>query len=304
MKNSLIFSRKLAFLFYLILFSTTHTYAQCKLIEVIQYNTDNKINARQINTFDKKGNLIDRTQSGPNVYQSQTSFDYNDQNKAIKTTTKTGNKVVKVDSISIAANEIKETKNNLLGEKTTEETVVNANNTLKTIKDSNGNIIGIETTQYQNGKLVFKEIKNDKNQIVSRETVGLDANQNPLSIERFDGISNLLSTEKFTYNTNNQLVKSEKLINNVIQFSTNNTYQKNKLIRKDNYDKDNSLVYYQTFTHTNNLTTETIFYRGVLHSKIITTFDKLNNPIEIQNFNEKQKLTSKIINVFDCTQKL
>jgi hypothetical protein len=278
--------------------------AQCKLVETTQYTSDNKVNSRQINTYDKKGNLINRSQSGSNMYQSQTSFNYNDQNKSTKSITKIGDKIVKIDSTVFEASGNKENKTNGLGEKSSEETVENAKEKVKTTKDAKGNIIQSETTRYENGIVVFKEIKNDKNQIVSRETVELDEKQNPFSVERFDGIINNTNTDKYTYNANNQLINLEKLINNIPQARSNFTYQKNKLIKKDNYDKDNKLVYYQSFTYDKNLSTESIFYEGILHSKIITTFDKQNNPIEIQNFNEKQKLTSKIINVFDCTQKL
>jgi hypothetical protein len=301
MKNTLNKSQKQVFVYIILLLISFNTYAQCVLIERVQYNADNKKTAQQNNTFDKKGNLLERTQTGTNIYQSQLLYSYDAQNKVIKTTTKLGDKIAKVDSSTFIG---KETKTNSLGEKSSEETVLIANNKVKTTKDKQGNIIATETTQYQGGKLILKEIRNAENQIVSRETVELNDNQNPVSIVLFDGISNQTNKENFIYNANNQIIKIEKLIDNALQTFSIFSHQKNKVIRKENFDKKEQLIYYQTFTYLNNTQTETIFYEGILHSKIITTFDKQNNPVEIQNFNEKQKLTSKTINVFECTQKL
>jgi hypothetical protein len=304
MINTLDKSYKISFAYIFVLFFSLSTSAQCLLTETVQYNAENKITVHQINTFDKKGNVLSKIQKVNGPYQSNAKYEYNNQNKLIKTTVLQGENVLRKDSSSFESNSNKEYKTNALGEKNTEESTFANNTSVKIKKDNQGKTTETETKKFENDKMVFREIKNDKNQIVSRETFLYNSNENLIKSETFDGISDQSLTILNTYNINNQIIKSEKLINNTVVNYTLYTYQKNKIERKENYSNDSKPDFYQIYTYTKNTSMESIFHRDILHSKIITTFDKQNNPVEILNYNDKEKLTSKTINTFDCTNKL
>ncbi len=293
MHKKLIF-RQIALLF--LGFSYKPILAQCVLKTSTQYNANNKITAQITNTYDAKNNLIERLQNGSDLYQSHAFFEYDAQNKLQNTTYKNGEKTIK----SSKAQPNKDEKTNQFGEKTLDEFTQNGNISIKTSKDTQGNISQVETSTTENGKITNKETRNTQNQIVSRETFTYNSANNLIKSSIYDALLDQTKNTNNTYNTNNQLVKTEVFKNNRLESTVLYTYLKNKLIRKDTQNETGQIVFYQTIAYTKNSSIESNFYGGFMHSKIITTFDDKNNPIEISVYNENQKLIQKTINSYTC----
>lgn len=283
-------------LFLLVVLCARFTNAQCFLKSSTSYNADNKITAQITNTYVGKFNLKERQQNGGGLYQSNAFLEYDAQNKLVSTAYKNGDKTIK--TANAQAN--KEEKTNQIGQKSVDEFSQNGNSTVKTSKDAQGNINRVESNIFEGGKLVSSETQNAQNQIVSRETFTYNAENNILKSTVFDAILDQTKNINNVYNSDNKLTKSEILINNIRQSTSFFSYTKDKLTRKETQDASGQIAYYQIFEYSKNSSIESNFYRGVLHSKIITTFDNKNNPVEIEVFNEKQKLTQKTINTYIC----
>ncbi len=285
------------YIFFVLGFLNTDLHAQCFLKTSIQYNADDKITAQISNTYDTKFNLKERKQNASNLYQSHAFLEYDNQNALLSTAFKKDDKTLRTTTNTSVG---KKTQTNSLNENSTETISTTNNISQKTSKDAQGTTIFSESSTFDKGNIILKETRNAQSQIVSRETFTYDNKNNLLTTSTFDALLDLTNLQKNTYISDNQLIKSEFYKNNTLQTTTEYTYLKNKPIRKEIKDAAQQMLFYQTFEYSQNSTTESNFYAGILHSKIITTFDNKNNPVELRVFNEKQNLIQKTINTYIC----
>jgi antitoxin component YwqK of YwqJK toxin-antitoxin module len=292
------FSKFYLFIFVLSL-STSYTHAQCLLVESVTFSPANKKISTLKITYDSNKNIASRCIISDGINTLNT-FEYDNQNKLLKTQNKTGDKVVSEQTFLQENQGKKISKQNLFGKKSFEEIISSRNKTEKIFYDENQNVTMTEKTEFQNGLLKLKETKNAKNEIVSRETLEYNLEQKITKTENFDGMLKSTLTENFTYSTDNQIIKSEKLENQVLKSWQIFTYQNKNLQKAETFKADGTLDFYTEYTYRKDTETQTTFYAGVLHSSKIITFDKFKNAVFIQNFNENKQPINKIQNQYDC----
>lgn len=254
----------------------------CLMTEMLVTKLDRPI-SKAIYEFDKFDNPIYRETiqyfDGVEV-SSKVLYEYNAKNKPIKTEYYFKNQLTRTVNSEYDAN------GNLLSEYESKENKINnraikVNNKLEQIfLNEDGSISAKHVSEKGPNMQVFTKY-DAQNNITSTEKKTLSTSGKVVENQFEDLLGRVKKTEKFTYDGNDKMTRSENYLDGLLENYSVYEYLDNHLIKITAFTKNNVEDYRLEFKFTGNNQTETFnYYRNELSNKSVKEYDTQGNCIK------------------------
>jgi antitoxin component YwqK of YwqJK toxin-antitoxin module len=274
----------------------------CLMTETIVSKQDQPISKVSF-VFDKHDNVLSRETiqyfDGVGV-SSKVLYEYNAKNKPVKTQYFFKNQLTRT------VNSVYDASGNLLSESESKENKINQratkieNKLEQVFFNEDGSVTAKHVSEKTPNMEVFTKY-DAQNNLTSNEKKILSTSGKVVENHFEDYLGKVKKTEKFIYNSDDKMVRSESYLDDVLDNYTVYDYFEGKLLKMTAFTKDNKEDYRLEMKYTGNNETEVIsYYRNELANRKVKEYDADNNCVKETSYTKDGQIITVATYKYTC----